>query len=819
VILAPYLLFQERPTTNVTARAIIIGLLCVLGLSCFTYFNDKVMRGTILIGNFLPIAVFGSLFLVLIVFHPLTRKISKRITLRGSEFTVIISLLLFVCYIPGLGLMESFTPFLMLPNHYERIFPSWQGEPPPVVSTQITDVSDLFVRFTQCKKSQSGSSENFFWNSLNAEHKKKIEQSIMDNSSKSEKLVLAQNVLNAFIDNTSASEFIVRSKFSIPSYARYIADNNQQTLNSEEQKTINRSFLDCIFHNVLKTRRVSVLSYVPPQMLVKLHDRETSSLESFLSGHGENSTAGIDWKVWKKTLLFWIPLILTLSAAVIGTSLVIHRQWATHERLPYPTVEFLNTVLPNQQGESGPIFQNRLFWLGTLFVFVIHFNNYAYSWWSNIFIPIPLNIDFSPLLKLFPFFQQSGYYLGTTFNPTIYFTVMGFAYFIASDISFSLGIAPYLFLAAAGLAGGYGLSLEGSMLRPYPVFFLCAGSYCAMFLVILYTGRTYYSNVFRKSLGFSSREVLENQAIWGSRIMILATVLFVLQLVHAGLIWPLAIIYTLIMLAMFITISRLVTEGGVFWLFPYFYPCALLWGLFGAKAIGLDQMMIMGILSSVFLLNAGEALMPFVLTAFKMTENAKCHIGKMGGWGGLAIVLGIFVALPVTLSLQYHHGALLSTETWTSRTVPTLVFDAISSARNTLESQGNLSAMDVRTLGGRIRDISPMTNCLTAFGLTFILVILFTAFRYRFSWWPIHPVLFLVLGTWQSRLLGFSFLIGWFIKKCITKYGGAQGYQRYKPLMIGLITGELLAGIIPMIIGAIYYIIEGKPPQGFSIFR
>ncbi|HNR94497.1 MAG TPA: hypothetical protein PKK36_07805, partial [Kiritimatiellia bacterium] len=98
------------------------------------------------------------------------------------------------------------------------------------------------------------------------------------------------------------------------------------------------------------------------------------------------------------------------------------------------------------------------------------------------------------------------------------------------------------------------------------------------------------------------------------------------------------------------------------------------------------------------------------------------------------------------------------------------------------------------------------------------LVVLFTAGRHRFAWWPVHPLLFLVLGTWQSCLLAFSFLLGWGVKKAVTKYGGANIYQQLKPLMFGLIAGEMLGGVLPMIVSVIYYIAtDGQIPKAYQI--
>ena len=51
----------------------------------------------------------------------------------------------------------------------------------------------------------------------------------------------------------------------------------------------------------------------------------------------------------------------------------------------------------------------------------------------------------------------------------------------------------------------------------------------------------------------------------------------------------------------------------------------------------------------------------------------------------------------------------------------------------------------------------------------------------------------------------------------MTKYGGASAYQKLKPLMIGVIAGDIIGGVVPMIIGAIYWSSTGLPPKLFKV--
>jgi hypothetical protein len=174
--------------------------------------------------------------------------------------------------------------------------------------------------------------------------------------------------------------------------------------------------------------------------------------------------------------------------------------------------------------------------------------------------------------------------------------------------------------------------------------------------------------------------------------------------------------------------------------------------------------------------------------------------------------------VPVTLYWHYDRGSGSTSDGWTTY-VPRMAFDATVRAKQTLAAQGNLEGAGKLTGWAWFRAISPNTPCLLAFGISLALVLVFAAGRLRFPRWPLHPVLFLVLGTYQSRTVAASFLLGWLIKVLVTKYGGAAAYQKGKPLMIGVIAGDMLGGLIPVIIGLIYYLVMGEPPKRFTVLQ
>jgi hypothetical protein len=106
---------------------------------------------------------------------------------------------------------------------------------------------------------------------------------------------------------------------------------------------------------------------------------------------------------------------------------------------------------------------------------------------------------------------------------------------------------------------------------------------------------------------------------------------------------------------------------------------------------------------------------------------------------------------------------------------------------------------------------------LITFSIAAMAVLVFSAMRLRFAKWPLHPVMFLVWSTYAGNCFAQSFLIGWLIKVAVMKYGGANIYQRLKPLMFGLIAGEMMGGMIPMVVSLVYYLATGDQPKSFWV--
>jgi hypothetical protein len=71
----------------------------------------------------------------------------------------------------------------------------------------------------------------------------------------------------------------------------------------------------------------------------------------------------------------------------------------------------------------------------------------------------------------------------------------------------------------------------------------------------------------------------------------------------------------------------------------------------------------------------------------------------------------------------------------------------------------------------------------------------------RLMWWPLHPIGYVVSGSWSMQLLWCPMAIAWGVKTLVTRYGGHQAMKRVAPLAFGLILGDLSGGCLWSLIG------------------
>ncbi|HOF19326.1 MAG TPA: hypothetical protein PK082_10490, partial [Phycisphaerae bacterium] len=569
----------------------LIGFVCAMFIAAFGYLNDSPLRLTYLVGNHLPIFVFGLLILIAALINPLLALLHRSIRLRPPELAIIVAMMLVACSIPGSGLMRTFTTALAMPIHHNQTSPSWQKN--------------------------------------------------------------------------------------------------------------------------------GVLELVPPRMLPAGGQYEKDVMDGFLSGalSGRErplvDTTVVPWKQWADPLITWVPLIVLMAVGVICLSLVVHRQWASRERLRYPIADFASSLTAQEPGRiAGSMFRNRLFWIGLAAIFLIHVVNGLATWFPNQGVQIPLRVEMPQIAQKWPTLgRASGAW--ALFNPKLYPTVAAFAFFLASDVSFSLGLTQILYvplMAALILAG---VDTSADYFTGGPTRYQLFGSYLGVALILLYTGRRYYWQTVKQAFTFRRQEGVERYAAWALRILLLcAAGAVVVMTVWMELDLPFAILVVLLVLMTFLVMARINAETGLFFCQPHWQPVGVLVGLFGWTALGPKALLVAGVICSMLTIDPRECLMPFVVNGLKMCDTSQVRPGRMGWVMAVVFIVGLSLAIPVVLGSNYAWGVSATGDNWAKNNVPKFAFDATARQMDKLRVEGELDHSMAMTTWQRIRNARPETSFL-----------------------------------------------------------------------------------------------------------
>ena len=86
--------------------------------------------------------------------------------------------------------------------------------------------------------------------------------------------------------------------------------------------------------------------------------------------------------------------------------------------------------------------------------------------------------------------------------------------------------------------------------------------------------------------------------------------------------------------------------------------------------------------------------------------------------------------------------------------------------------------------------------------------------RYRFPWWPLHPVGFALSGAWLTRLTSFTLFLAWLVKFILIRLVGASFYRKSRPIFIGALVAYILVTALGLVVDAVWF---GK--QGHTLHK
>lgn len=580
-------------------------------------------------------------------------------------------------------------------------------------------------------------------------------------------------------------------------------------------------------------QREKVLQYVPKSCLVEVNDDTYESVvTTYINGttreqRGGDSLLGsikgairrVPWRAWRRPLLTWLPAVLLMTLASVCLALITYQQWSEHEHLAFPIAEFTSSLIEREPGRFFPaIFRNRLFWVGLLLLFLIRVNNGLCVWYPEYFIPVQLKWNMMPFAKVWPalFRVQWGYDL---LRLSVFPLVVAFAYFLSTEISFTLGISQFCWLLLGLPLMSVGINLSTDWIGGWQGWQRC-GAWLAFSVILLYTGREYYSMIARKALFLrkcpsTDKDIVNVRAM---RILILSfagmTVLFVV----AGLEIPFALVTALLVLLPFVVVARISAETGLFFIQPR-------WVIFGVLSAGLGGFLFnpsthvtCAFICAFLCMDHCQAFLPFLTNGLRICDTANVGRGRAGTASMAAYALAAIIAVCVILVGIYGYEGVRVYQSWQYHRLPTMMFRSSLPDILQLRAIGTLDLAESLPWWRRLSGIAPRPHFMGAFIFGVVSVLACSALRLRLPKWPLHPVMFLLWATWPMMVFGQSIFIGWMIKKSMMHFGGIKFTKSLKPLMFGVIAGEVLAAISFMIVGAVYYWHTGNRPLPYRWF-
>ena len=560
-------------------------------------------------------------------------------------------------------------------------------------------------------------------------------------------------------------------------------------------------------------QRDDLLRYAPPLMLAETGEEFEKVVGGFQVGLDPGEwvhPAKVPWWAWRKTLTFWLPMLGLSFVAAICLAVVVHGQWAHRERLRYPVAALASELVGGAEDGLVPtVFRDYRFWLGFVPVVLVLLINGLYAW-RPTGIRIPMEIDLREIARKWPAIKRLPWTVQSLLLPRFFFAVVGLAYFVSTDVSLAIGISSLVYAVAAYALMVAGVDMQSDYFAGGVDGYLLFGAYLASGIVVVYVGRRFYASVLLRALRIARGDPVARATVWACRILLLAVAAMLAVLIFAvGLHWLLAVLFVMLTGLMFLIVTRISAETGLFFIQPTWQAAGILLAMFGISALGPNMLIILGLLSIVATIDPRVCLMPIVANALRFSEAHGVSPRRLSWAMAAAVLLALVAGVFATLYVQYNFGG--GTVYGWANSAAAMPFEMLQRNLRRLPGEPGQWADFQWT------HLRANRTFLWAAGVGFALVMGCNALRLRHAWWPIHPVLFLVWGTIPACWMGPSFLVGWMLKVAITRFGGGRLYRRCRAIFIGMVAGEFVAGIFWMGVGLIYYLVTRTPGPIFRV--
>ena len=371
-------------------------------------------------------------------------------------------------------------------------------------------------------------------------------------------------------------------------------------------------------------------------------------------------------------------------------------------------------------------------------------------------------------------------------NLRISFTALGFTFLIPNKVVFSLWFLNLVSFAFRSVVTSYRLGMVEDLgiygAAGYPIMaHQGTGAMIVFVLSSLWFSRRHLKRVFRCALGVGDEHYDDTEPSsyrTALLVLILSLVVMVVWLHIAGLALHHSLILILVAMLFFFGLTRVVAQCGVpTTLAPMIAP-AFMASTFGGAAFKGP-----GITALCMSWNWCSDVRTSVMAS--SAHGMYLARKKAGGllWVLFAAAAVTFITATVwTIWLCYRYGA-AGMQRWFFCSAPEYTFNW---GLNHLEQGGppNYQGYFWTGVGAGI------------------MIILTVAHR-ALSWWPLHPVGFIICSVNYTDYLWFTFFLAWLAKFVILRVGGKRVFSMARKFFVGMVVGYVTAAGIWAIVDMI----------------
>ncbi|MFT5368730.1 MAG: hypothetical protein ACI8V2_003697 [Candidatus Latescibacterota bacterium] len=494
------------------------------------------------------------------------------------------------------------------------------------------------------------------------------------------------------------------------------------------------------------------------------------------------------WSVWLIPLAWWTSLIAATFAVSASIMVILRKQWADNEKLVYPLVAVPIEMI--EQGDEQRFFPNfmqgKMFWVGAIIPFLL----FA---WMTLSWAYPVLPD----LGIFPHagkFTISRYAPGFYVEPLNLFTI-GIAYFANTEVLFSIWFFFLLHVVEGGIFNRLGYQIEQSIdsfsADPPTEAYQCFGALAFLVVWRLWVARHHLRDVFLKALNNDhpvddSQEVLSYRTAVITLFLGLAYAIFWLN--QVGMDFVTTLVFLFAVGVIYIGIARIVCEAGVVYSGATITPQAFVMDMRGTSVMSNATLTALALSYSLIDYMRG-LFTPGVAHSVKLGDLIRGNRRALLFWAGISAVLGLAASVSYTLYLGYTDGAY---------NFPRFPFFS-----------GDPKGIYESTLVQMRTPKVPDPERMAFFGIGAGLMALLTFLRYRFSWWPLHPIGLTLSAADNTAHLVLPVFIAWVCKSIVMRVGGVVLYRQIKPLFLGLLVGYTAGVVWCFIVDAIWWSGQG----------